>query len=78
MNDEVSVIKLDDNQDYVVLEKITMQNQDYLILFLEEDPRKIMFVSYDEKEKTVTEVTSKPILNNLYVQFYQRHPEYQN
>ena len=78
MNDEVSVIKLDDNQDYVVLEKITMQNQDYLILFLEEDTRKIMFVSYDEKEKTVTEVTSKPILNNLYVQFYQRHPEYQN
>ena len=71
MND-VSVITLDDDKDYVVLEKI----DNYLIVFEEDNPQNVLFASYDEESQCLKKVTSKSTLTDLYLAFCERHPEY--
>ena len=76
MNEEVTVLTLDNGKQYVVLEKIKYNGQEYLILFNEENPRELLYGEYLNQE--ITEVTNPNLIKDLTGEFFLRHPEYQN
>ena len=76
MNDEVTVLTID-NIDYIVLEKITKDENEYLILFEEDNPKNILIVEYFKKTSQVAEIDDAKLKNEIFEEFFKRHPEVQ-
>ena len=74
MNDEVTVLTID-NIDYIVLEKITKDENEYLILFEEDNPKNILIVEYFKKTSQVAEIDDVKLKNEIFEEFFKRHPE---
>ena len=76
MNDEVTVLTID-NIDYIVLEKITKDENEYLILFENDNPKNILIVEYFKKTSQVAEIDDTNLKNEIFEEFFKRHPEVQ-
>ena len=74
MNDEVTVLTID-NIDYIVLEKIMKNKNEYLILFEDENPKNILIVEYFKKTSQVAEIDDTNLKNEIFEEFFKRHPE---
>lgn len=78
MNETVSVITLDDNIDYVVLEKITFDSHEYLILFEDEKPDHIVIAELleEEQDSFIETVEDDELTIKILDEFFKRHPEF--
>ncbi len=76
MNQNVTVITLEDNKNYVVLDKIIIDDKSYLILALEDNPKLIIAVAFLEESKSVEPIKNQEILNQVLKEFASKHPEF--
>ena len=76
MSDTVSVLTLDDQKEYIVLEQITKEEHTYYIIFENENPKNVQVIEvFDNKEFIV--IDEEPLKTNIFKEFFKRHPEFQ-
>lgn len=76
MNEEMTVITLNDNKEYGILDKIVINDQKYLVLFDMVNPEHLEIVKYEKSaEKSYILDITEEEFNLVSKDFYLKHPE---
>lgn len=76
--EQVSVITLEDGIDYVVLDKISIENHDYLILYEDEHPENVSVKEFfGGTDAYLEDIDDPKEYQKVIAEFFKLHPELQ-